>query len=89
MLFFDEENKPEDLLHWLILLINKNEQNMYRYSDNSSFENIVNSKLKHLVKRITILKDNFFKIATLFMRIRSNTPLIIMVLFSIKNIFIF
>ena len=25
MLFFEEENKPEDLLHWLILLINQNE----------------------------------------------------------------
>jgi len=45
MMFFDEENKPEDLLHWLILLIHKNEQVMYKSSDNTAFQNIANEQL--------------------------------------------
>jgi len=45
MLYFNEKNKPEDLLHWLILLINKNEEDMYKFSDNIAFTNIANEQL--------------------------------------------
>lgn len=68
-------------------MININADHIYRDPKSIEYDNIINEKLKSTVQKITIQKDNFFKIAMIFMRIRSNTPVIIMVkilLFVIK-----
>ncbi|EAR87834.2 AAA domain, dynein subfamily protein (macronuclear) [Tetrahymena thermophila SB210] len=78
MIFFDQQNRPEALLKWLIMLIHQNVSNMYGDTRSIEFTNILHNNLQNLVQRITIQKDNFFKIAMIFMRIRSNTPVIIM-----------
>ncbi|KAL4499726.1 hypothetical protein ABPG72_017266 [Tetrahymena utriculariae] len=78
MIFFDQQNRPEALLKWLIMLIHQNVSHMYGDPKSVEFSNILHDNLQKLVQRITIQKDNFFKIAMIFMRIRSNTPVIIM-----------
>ncbi|KAL4476127.1 hypothetical protein ABPG74_009860 [Tetrahymena malaccensis] len=88
MIFFDQKNRPEQLLKWLIMLIHQNVSNMYGDPNSVEFSNILHDDLQKLVQRITIQKDNFFKIAMIFMRIRSNTPVIIMVIYLIFQRFI-
>ncbi|EAR87839.2 hypothetical protein TTHERM_00006030 (macronuclear) [Tetrahymena thermophila SB210] len=78
LLYFNENLEPEDLLRWLVKLINKHEQKIYQDRNNNSFDTIFSDDLRQLAKRIIIQKDNFFKIAMIFMRIRANSPVIIM-----------
>ncbi|KAL4504669.1 hypothetical protein ABPG73_021516 [Tetrahymena malaccensis] len=78
LVHFDQEQRPEVLVNWLILLCNQHIQNFYKNQKEISFDNILNSELRNEVEKIIIQKDNFFKIAMIFMRIRSHTPIIIM-----------
>ncbi|KAL4476134.1 hypothetical protein ABPG74_009867 [Tetrahymena malaccensis] len=78
LLHFDQEQRPEVLVNWLILLCNQHIQNFYKDQNEISFDKIMNTELRNEVEKIIIQKDNFFKIAMIFMRIRSLTPIIIM-----------
>ncbi|EAR87841.2 AAA domain, dynein subfamily protein (macronuclear) [Tetrahymena thermophila SB210] len=78
LLHFDQEQRPEVLVNWLILLCNQHIQNFYKNQKEITFDKISNTELSKEVEKIIIQKDNFFKIAMIFMRIRSLTPIIIM-----------
>ncbi|EAR87838.2 AAA domain, dynein subfamily protein (macronuclear) [Tetrahymena thermophila SB210] len=78
LLYFNENLQPEDLLRWLVKLIKKDEQKIYSDRNNNSFDSMINDDISKFAKRIIIQKDNFFKIAMIFMRIRANSPVIIM-----------
>ncbi|KAL4499722.1 hypothetical protein ABPG72_017262 [Tetrahymena utriculariae] len=78
LLHFDQEQRPEVLVNWLILLCNQHIQKFYKNQKEISFDKISNAELRNEVEKIIIQKDNFFKIAMIFMRIRSLTPIIIM-----------
>ncbi|KAL4499723.1 hypothetical protein ABPG72_017263 [Tetrahymena utriculariae] len=78
LLYFNENQEPKDLLRWLVKLINKHEQKFYADTNCNDFNTNINSDFNKLAQRMIIQKDNFFKIAMIFMRIRANSPVIIM-----------
>ncbi|KAL4476131.1 hypothetical protein ABPG74_009864 [Tetrahymena malaccensis] len=77
LLYFDENQEPQDLLRWLVKLINKHDQKVYKDNQSNVFNKDYDG-LRKLAEKIIIQKDNFFKIAMIFMRIRANSPVIIM-----------
>ncbi|KAL4476130.1 hypothetical protein ABPG74_009863 [Tetrahymena malaccensis] len=79
LLYFDENLEPQDLLRWLVKLINKHDQKIYIDNNSNDINTIINDDLRKLAEKMIIQKDNFFKIAMIFMRIRANSPVIIMV----------
>ncbi|KAL4499719.1 hypothetical protein ABPG72_017259 [Tetrahymena utriculariae] len=76
LVFDDKNSKSEDYKNWLITLFNQNIDTFYQ---NRGYEQSQeNLEFQNYVKNLKISKDNFFKISAIYLRIRSNIPIILM-----------
>ncbi|KAL4499715.1 hypothetical protein ABPG72_017255 [Tetrahymena utriculariae] len=74
ILVFDNNSRNNaNYKNWLITLFNKNEDTFYKNRGNGN-----NQEFQNYVENLTIQQDNFFKISAIYLRIRSNIPIILM-----------